>query len=157
MRHAEINPYRDATFGQLGRACSEAIREFEERRQRTREEKEAFAKQLRFLLIAIAMRLSNGATIPDSPEMTLSRANVCDVEAAFFEWYERTLRDEAAAIRVMTLNRAADFVLREGGALWVNPGLPVPGRVRPIDHATTSEDALRQCLRSLGDLLTTRG
>jgi hypothetical protein len=75
----------------------------------------------------------------------------------WLEGYERTLRDEVVAVRVMTLHRAADFVLREGGALWVNPGLPVPGRVRPIDHATASEDGLRQCLRSLGDLLTTLG
>lgn len=73
MRRDDPNPFRNATFCALHRACTDAVYELEQRRQSSRDEKEAFAKQLRFLLLVLALRFSTHATIPDSPEMPLAR------------------------------------------------------------------------------------
>jgi len=86
--------------------------------------------------------------------MELSRVIQPDVEAAFMEWYRQQLGTETARVRVMTLYRAADFVIGgKDAAYWVVPGCHVAGKVRPIDRAKASDEGLRRCLAVLHGLL----
>lgn len=158
MRPEATNPFRDASFSELSLALNDTVRTLELRAFRTRQEKETFAQRLRFLLLAVAMRFRVGDSIPGTPEMELSRLVAPDVEASFMEWYRKQLGFEAARVRVMTLYRAADFVI--GGkeaSYWVVPTCPVAGKSRPIDLSEGSDDGLRLCLQRLAAISTGRG
>src|SRR5215475_13075858 len=76
MRPVEPNPFADATFVELQFACGEAIRALERPSFDTAAEKRAFAKRLRFLLIAISMRLRCGPAVPGMPEMALTNSRM---------------------------------------------------------------------------------
>jgi hypothetical protein len=153
VRPTPENPFREATFSELTAALYEATRALEQRPLRTRADKERFAERLRFLLLAVASRFWNGPTIPGSPEMDLTNAIAPDVERAFMTWYAREVRTAPSRTRVVTIYRAADFVLGKRGAHWVMPHTFMPNALRPLDHASHSEENLRVCLRELGRML----
>jgi hypothetical protein len=120
MRPApEPNPFHEATFSELQLACTDAIKALEQRATWTRAEKALFAKRLRFLLIAISMRLRCGPTIPGMPEMALSASPHASVVGEFMPLYARTVREEIEASRSFIMNRAADFVLGKRGQVWL--------------------------------------
>ena len=119
MRPVEPNPFAEATFVELQHACTEAIRALEQPAFNTAAEKRAFARRLRFLLIAISMRLRCGPTIPGMPEMALDASPHATVVGEFMPLYERTVREEIEASRNFILQRAADFVLGKRGQVWL--------------------------------------
>jgi hypothetical protein len=152
MRRSPSNPYANASFAELTRACMDAAGTLEQRRFSSRQEKEAFAERLRYLLIALGARVSTGKTIPGSPEMVLDRAIVPNLADEFMTWHAKQARCDEILLRCWTLRRAADFVLAGNAEVWLNPGKRFD-RSRPIDRAADSEDGLRQCLLELGALL----
>ena len=153
MRHSETNPFREATLPELARACNEAVGELEERRSRTREEKEAFACRLRFLLLAVALRFRAHETIPGSPEMAL-RGPHATVPEAFLGWYASTSRMELQAVRRLTLWRAADLVLGSRAYGWLEPGRVLWSQRRGY-IGTQDDEALARALRELDELRRT--
>ena len=155
MRPTPENPFREATFSELTAALYDATRTLEQRPYGSRADQERFAQRLRFLLLAVASRFWNGPTIPGSPEMELANGIKPDLEDAFMRWYAREVQTAATRTRVVTIYRAADFVLGKRSVHWVMPHTFAPNALRPLDHATHSEDALRACLRELGRLLDT--
>ena len=119
MRPAEPNPFAEATFVELQHACTEAIRALEQPAFTTAVEKRAFARRLRFLLIALSMRLRCGPTIPGMPEMALEASPHATIVGEFMPLYERTVRQEIEASRNFIFQRAADFVLCKRGQVWL--------------------------------------
>lgn len=119
MRPVEPNPFHEATFSELQLACTEAIKALEQRATWTRTDKALFAKRLRWLLIAISMRLRCGPTIPGGPEMALTASPHATVVGEFMPLYERTVREEIEASRNFILQRAATFVLGKQGQVWL--------------------------------------
>jgi hypothetical protein len=85
--------------------------------------------------------------------MDLENAIAPDVERAFMTWYAREVKTAASRIRVVTIYRAANFVLGKRGPHWVMPHTFMPNALRPLDHASASDDGLRVILRELGRML----
>ena len=142
MRPVEPNPFAAATFVELQIACTEAIKSLEERTTWTRAEKALFAKRLRWLLIALAMRLRCGPTIPGSAEMAFTESPHATVDGEFMPLYHRTVREEIEGTRNYILRRAADFVLERRANLWLVAD-------RRIHRAAMADDALEAVLREL--------
>jgi hypothetical protein len=153
VRPVEPNPFAEATFVELQHACMEAIRALEQPAFTTAAEKRAFARRLRFLLIAISMRLRCGPTIPGMPEVALEASPHATIVGEFMPLYERTVREEIEASRNFILQRAADFVLGKRGQVWLlcehraNRGRSDDAM---LEEVLRELDALR--LRALDDL-----
>jgi hypothetical protein len=60
MRRTPVNPYCNASFAELERARMDAAGILEQRRFSSRQEKEAFAERLRYLLIVLGSKVSTG-------------------------------------------------------------------------------------------------
>jgi len=149
MRRVETNPFRDATFGELCQAISEAARALEERRFRSPAEKEAFAARTRHLLLACGMRfMSAGASIPGSPEMPLDRDPRALVSESFFPWYRQQLEGEVRAVRRYTLWRAANLVLGRDAYQFLDTPTMLWSE-RPGYVGTCDDDKLLAVLREL--------
>ena len=119
VRPVEPNPFAEAPFVELQHVCSEAIRAREQPAFKTAAEKRVFARRLRFLLIALSMRLRCGPTIPGMPEVALEASPHATIVGEFMPLYERTVREEIEASRNFILQRAADFVLGKRGQVWL--------------------------------------
>lgn len=155
MHRTPVNPYHNASFAELERACMDAAGILEQRRFSSRQEKEAFAERLRYLLIVLGSKVSTGKTIPGSPEMILDRSIAPNLADEFLTWHAKHAQCQEILLRCWTLRRAADFVLNNKAEGWLNPGIRFD-RSRPIDRAADSEEGLRQCLLELGALLRPR-
>lgn len=142
-------------FWQLSDACSAAAGALEERRPRTREEREAFAQQLRFLLLVVVSRLSTGRTIPGSPEQALAVNEAISVADAFSVWHRLACREALRSMRHHTLWKAADFVLGRDANRWLDPHDVLWNRRRSYLGVGT-EGALAVTLQELEAVRTER-
>jgi hypothetical protein len=102
-------------------SSSELIRALDQRSFKTPAEKRDFAKRLRFLLIAVSMRLQRGPSIPGRPEIALEASRHATIVAEFMPLYERTVREDIEASRNFILQRAAGFVLGKRGHVCCSP------------------------------------
>lgn len=152
MRRTVPNPFLEATFGELCQAISDAARTLEERRFRSRAEKEAFAERVRSLLLACGMRfMSAGGSIPGSPEMPLDRDPRNSVAECFMPWYRKQLERETGAVRRYTLWRAADCVLGRESLGFLEPHTVLWSERRGY-IGTRDDRSLEKVLRELDDL-----
>lgn len=145
------NPYRDATLGDLARACARIAGELQTRRPRTPEERLALAQDATHALLAAVIRLRPGGQTPGNPEFAM-RDDRRDIPEAFGAWYDR----QAAELRYLTLSRAADAALGAEAVRWLIGNHDDAGGVRPGDLATASEDGLRAMLARLGEIRARR-
>jgi hypothetical protein len=145
VRPVEPNPFAEATFVELQHACSEAITALQDRPFKTPADKAAFAKRLRWLLLAVAMRLRCGPTIPGSAEMALTESPHATVDGEFMPLFHRTAREQMEGTRNYILRRAADFVLERRSDLWLATD-------RRIHRVMRDDAALEELLRELDSL-----
>jgi hypothetical protein len=149
-RDNPINPWRDATLAELERACTRFVIALDGRGQRSE-----LAESVRYLLIAIAARISTGNTIPGSPEQKLQGAAAPDLVEAFSCWHEERREGVLRGLRMETLQRAADLALRREAARWIDPltgALPT----RPCYRGVANDAGMRECLVELAALRADR-
>lgn len=155
MQPSTPNPYRDATLAELRTACTDAVRAIENRERRTPAERQAFAADLRFLLLAIALRLHTGPYSPGEPENTLNGDERHDFVEVFEAWHRVQLTQAERACRTVTLQRAADYMLGRRARDWLHPSGGWKNGDRGV-LGILSDEALHGYLTELGKLFERR-
>jgi hypothetical protein len=155
MKPVAQNPYIHASFAGIARACSEFAQELEERRPRSRQEREQLAQNLRYLLIVVASRFDYGDTVPGSPEQGVTRAFVPELAGRYERWHSVEVQGFVRHHRAYTVARAADFVLGDRAHGWLSPGSTCLPHF-PKRRAANSEADMRECLEALEALLLAR-
>lgn len=151
------NPYRFATAYRLRDACARAVAELEERRRRSPAEKAAFAKDLRFLLLAVSQRLHGfGPVVPNTAEAALERKDGVLLSDAYWSAYGTRRKEADRHTRREILHNAAEYVLGMPAAqLWLVPSV-APTAYRPLDEGERSDEGLKRVLRMLEELYEAR-
>jgi hypothetical protein len=149
-RDNPINPWRNATFADLEKACTRFAIALDGRERRSE-----LSEGVRYLLIAIAARISTGNTVPGSPEQKLHGAAAPDLVDAFSCWYEDRREGVLRGLRMETLQRAADLALRREAARWIDPlegALPT----RPCYRGVADDAGMHACLSELAAMWIAR-
>jgi hypothetical protein len=156
MQRDERNPYRDATLGQLARACTKLAGELEVRRPRSPSERASLAAEARYLLIVLGNMIDPKEAAQGEPEHALRMGEGRALAETFMAWQMKRLAEETHMLRRATLTRAATLVLGVEAWRWLNPDSGMLGS-RPCYRGVASDEGLRMCLEELETLKESHG